>query len=279
MNNILGRVFRAICFLGGIFCLAFALIPYSMYGIFNEGVWALSVLAGASLLCWFLMVGLKQRPKNWFMKFLGFMKVLLSICLSIFLVAEIFLSVAMVWAATSNSPDYDTPQTVIILGCLTINGEPSLMLSRRIDAAYEVLQNNSDAVAVVTGGYSPNESLTQAEISKNRLVSMGIDADRIFTEKNSEDTDENLKYSAEIIEANNLSNNVVIATDGFHQLRSALYAKMYGLSPTAVSSCTPWGLLPSYWIREQGGIVEIFLKEKSQSSKVAKMALQILTSI
>ncbi len=158
----------------------------------------------------------------------------------------------------------DKPQKAhpaILLGCKVNGSVPSLMLGRRLEAAYGYLTEYEDAVIIVSGGQGQGEDISEAECMKKYLVEKGIDSSRIFTEDKSEDTYQNINFSKEILRENSLGNNVVIITDSFHQFRASLIAKDAGLNTDTVSADTPSYLLPTYWVREWFGIIEqIFLK-------------------
>ncbi|MEG1779495.1 MAG: YdcF family protein [Oscillospiraceae bacterium] len=147
--------------------------------------------------------------------------------------------------------------TVIVLGCEIIDDQPSLMLARRLNGAYNYLIKNPDSKCIVSGGLSNNKKYSEAQVMKTYLVAQGIKADRIFLENRSANTSQNLKFAYKVAVANNLSLNAIISTDAFHQLRSQLYAKRYGFtSGFAIPSNTPWGLVPGYSIREFFAIIQ-----------------------
>ena len=80
-------------------------------------------------------------------------------------------------------------------------------------------------------------------------------------ENQSSNTRENLELTAPLLKQAGLGPQVVMVSDGFHQLRGQLYARRVGLEPTGLPSKTPWGLLPTYWLREQMGICKALLLE------------------
>lgn len=177
--------------------------------------------------------------------------VFLSFCgiLGILVIYAIVLSGLMLNAALTSPQN---PDTVIILGCkVQKSGNPSLMLSKRIDAAYEYLKDNPDVVCVVSGGQGSDEPLSEAEVMKSRLVEKGIAEDRIIEENKSESTRQNIEFSLELLKEKDIDvNEAAIVTDGFHQYRAGLIAKEYDITPTAVSAKTPPWLVAAYWVRE-----------------------------
>lgn len=158
-----------------------------------------------------------------------------------------------------NRPAAEADLTVVVLGCEVNKDHPSLMLQARIDAAYEYLCAHPNALCVASGGMDDEEIMTEAQCIRDTLVSMGIDAERIYMEDASHSTRENLLFSAQLIEDHHLSTNVAIASDNFHQLRAALYAREYQLTPYSLGCSSFWVLAPGYWMRDAIGIWAYFI--------------------
>lgn len=169
------------------------------------------------------------------------------------------VSVLMLGHSVRKAPK-DTPVTVVVLGAQARGNTPSLMLRQRLDAALDFLVAHPDAPCVVSGGQGADEILPEAVIMQRYLVDKGIDASRIYMEDKSTNTKENLSLSQAIIAENGLPQNVVIATQEFHQYRSACYARSAGLTPVGTATCgSPWYLLLNYWIREFAAICRMWL--------------------
>ena len=94
------------------------------------------------------------------------------------------------------------------------------------------------------------------------LIAHGIDESRLYREEQSTNTDENLRYSSEMIRANGLSTDTVVITDAFHALRGCLCAKRYGLNASAYPAHADWFLQQSYWLREILGIMKYYFLEQ-----------------
>jgi len=148
---------------------------------------------------------------------------------------------------SGNPPD---DATLIILGARVAGDEPSQILYRRMKAALRFLHDNPKSVAIPSGGLGSEASISEAEAMRRFFVSGGISENRVFTEDSSTSTRENVVFSSTIIHRHDLSKNVAIVTDGFHQFRAQNFAKDAGLSPSALPSVTPIHLLPFYWLRE-----------------------------
>jgi uncharacterized SAM-binding protein YcdF (DUF218 family) len=180
--------------------------------------------------------------------------VVLCICiglLCLFAVLALFISGCMVRAANHGPV---SENTVVVLGCKVKNGEPSLMLRRRLDAACRYLTDHPDVPVIVCGGQGEDESISEAQCMYDYLVANGIAAERIYQDSTSVSTRENLQNAKEISEENGWGSEITIVTDGYHQFRASMIAKSLSLEAYAVSAYTSWYLLPTYWVREWLGI-------------------------
>jgi len=159
---------------------------------------------------------------------------------------------AMMIAAMNREPPEDA--TLILHGAQVVGEQPSLILQRRMETALEFLQETPRSVAVLSGGLGTDATISEAEAMRRFLVLGGISDDRLFVEDRSTSTYENVGFSKIIIEEQNLSRNVAITTDGFHQFRAQRFARDAGLYASALPSNTPVFNLPYYWLRELAAI-------------------------
>lgn len=141
-------------------------------------------------------------------------------------------------------------KVIIVLGCRVRGDEPSLSLIKRVDAAYKFLLFNPESVAILSGGQGKDENISEAQCMQQLLYARGISKDRLILEDRSTSTDENIRFSLQIIETLDLDRNIAIATSEYHQKRAANICKKYGLNSTPVSSKTKWTLLPTFLLRE-----------------------------
>ena len=176
-----------------------------------------------------------------------------------FIVGAAVFSVKMVRAMNREPQRGDV---VVVLGCQVKGERPSRMLRQRLDIAKEYLDETPDAIVIVYGGKGADEKISEAECMRRYLVEEGIDESRIIMEDKSTSTDENLKYSFEIIDSMGLEGNIVLVTDGYHQYRAQLIAKRHGAERVdALSASTELRFIPTYWVREWFGLVQqLFLK-------------------
>lgn len=223
-------------------------------GIFNigniTGVLVCLIIIFCSIYCYQLKNLLCQLYQNTFFKRIV---IILSLIIVFCIICTTILSILMIKAATNFPPNNST---VIVLGCKVNAQTPSLMLKRRLDTALKYLNNNKEALCIVSGGQGDGENITEAQAMYNYLTEKGIDKDRIYMESKSTNTTENIKFSKEIIEQNNLNKNIAIVTDGFHQLRASLIAKDNELKAYSISAKTPWYTFSTYYIRELYALIE-----------------------
>lgn len=161
--------------------------------------------------------------------------------------------------AASHTPDAVSPHTVIVLGCQVQGDQPSKMLARRLDTAYEYLSAHPESSCVLSGGQGENEELPEAVVMRQYLIDRGVQEKRLYIETRSQSTSENLAFSASLIREQGLSDQVVVVTDGFHQLRGQWFAEKNGLTATGLSSRTSWNMLACYYVREILAVGKMFL--------------------
>ena len=259
--------FKKVAFLVGLFAIVCGIAPMP-FGVFNSGVLtlvlfglvlcALAVLwdafpaaQGAPRVHRSLLFGAARlvpvRTARWWRG----LRLAVSLVLAVAVLIGAVLSVLMIHYAWFTPPRTGESYTIVVLGSQSVDGKPSQILRLRLDAAYTYLTAHPNAPVVVTGGVDKGETISEAACMRDYLIARGLPASRIYMEEQSRNTLENLCFSKELIAREQLPRELLIVTDGFHQLRGAVYAQAAGLKPcAAISSTTPWGLLPSYWVRE-----------------------------
>lgn len=168
----------------------------------------------------------------------------------------VFFSVNMVVYAEK---DCDSADCVIVLGCQVKGETPTPMLCDRLNAALELLESNPNAVCVVSGGQGPQEHISEAEAMRRYLNERGIADKRIITEPLSTSTEENLRFSAELLAERGFKGSIVVVTNEFHQYRADIYARRAGLSVGHHSARTALRLFPNQWVREWGALAVAML--------------------
>lgn len=149
---------------------------------------------------------------------------------------------------------------IIVLGCRVKWDKPSLSLIKRVNAAYDFLNKNPNALAILSGGQGSDEAMSEAECMKRLLLEKGIDKSRLILEDKSTTTDENIAFSLKLINSLGLDKNVAVATSEYHQLRASMICKRYGLKASPQSSKTKLTILHVFLLREIFGIIKEVIK-------------------
>ena len=236
-----------------IFSLFIFLLPFTMFGILNIGNIA-GLLLGAVLLCYGAFYGkINSTIKALWKKTLW--KSVFSAFSLLFAVGIIFTGFATVnmIRASYNAPAKET--TVIVLGCKVNPNGPSLSLLKRLEAAHAYLSENPEVPCVLSGGQGADEHISEVQAMYDWLTEKGIEKERLYIEDKSTSTEENLSFSKEIIEKQNLSSAITLITNNFHQYRAQKIAERFYSEVYGVSADTPLYLLPMYYLRELGGIL------------------------
>lgn len=156
---------------------------------------------------------------------------------------------AMILTPAVSSPPEDA--VVLVLGCkVNRDGSPSDSLTRRIDAAAGYLLQHPDALCVASGGQGENEPEAESDVIKRELIERGVEEDRIFTEPASTTTEENMAFSAALLQEKGLSNQIVMVTEDFHQYRAARLARSEGLDPYPIACPSRPAMFPANYGRE-----------------------------
>ncbi len=229
-------------------------LPVIVNGILNAGNGAGMVFFG----CLFLW-GIFQNKLNLKAQKARWARALRIILITGYAAFTLLFSVesALMLDAMYKTPPADA--TVVVLGCAVKGETPSKMLSLRIDAAAEFLEENPEANAVLSGGQGNGEDISEALCMYRELVKRGISEDRLYMEDRSTSTRENLAFSYEIIEREGLNKTIAVTSNNFHLYRASLSARALGLEFTSIAASSPYPSLATYVMREYLGIVAQWL--------------------
>lgn len=142
----------------------------------------------------------------------------------------------------------DCPENVdylIVLGAKT----GSVTIEARIDAAVKYLNANPETMVIVTGGQGADEAMAEGEYMRLGLIRRGIAAERIITENRSTSTDENMKFSSQLISDPGAS--VAVVSNNYHMFRAKAIARKYFPGDVyALPMNSNHISLPHYMVRE-----------------------------
>jgi uncharacterized SAM-binding protein YcdF (DUF218 family) len=173
--------------------------------------------------------------------------------------APVFFALFLMIYGKSNNADY-TEDAVIVLGAGLNGDEVGSHLALRLDTAVTYLNQNLNAVVVVSGGLGAGRNITEAEAMSRYLLAQGISPDRILQEGKSTSTYENLSFSNEIlIEYFPDGFRAVVVTNDFHVFRATRQARILGIDATSIGAPTPWHSLAANYLREMIAIINFLI--------------------
>ena len=169
-------------------------------------------------------------------------KILLALGAVIFLSVVIALSIAVnIW--NYGKTDEKAPSDVaIVLGAAVWDGEVSPVYRERINHAISLYEDGFVDYIILTGGFGEGSYKSDSQVAKEYALSQGIPEERLLIEEKSTITEENLEFSKEVMEENDLE-TAIIVSDPLHMKRAMLMAEDYGIN--AVSSPTTTSMYKS----------------------------------
>ena len=186
-------------------------------------------------------------------------KIIFSLIISFILLSFVITTILLIQNARDDN--IENANYIIILGAGLDRRNPlnpSVLLNRRILKSIDYAKNNSNVIIIVSGGIGRNSIFSEAEVMSRVLQTNGISVNQILIENNAANTHENLIFSSELVSG--LDKKIIIASSGFHLLRSKLIAKKIGYKNIGtLSASTQIILLPNYIIREYFAIIKEFI--------------------
>lgn len=147
---------------------------------------------------------------------------------------------------------------IVVLGAQLKTTGPSRVLQYRLDTAYEYLTAHPDTKAIVSGGQGSNEPASEAQGMYDYLVKRGIEPGRIVLEDKSVNTEQNIRFSKDFLQAD--TDKVGIVSNNFHVFRAVKLAKAAGYrNVVGIAAPATAFYLPNNMLREFFGVVKDFL--------------------
>ncbi|WP_243770040.1 YdcF family protein [Amycolatopsis acidicola] len=145
-------------------------------------------------------------------------------------------------------------EAIVVAGAGLSGAKVSPLLAARLDKAARLYRRQARAgeppTVVVSGGQGPGESTTEAAAMRDYLVDEGLPEDRILPEDKATSTEENLRFSADLLRARGKTGKVVAVTNSYHVFRTAVTARRLHLDMAVVGAPTTAYYLPSAFLRE-----------------------------
>lgn len=125
--------------------------------------------------------------------------------------------------------DRDSADVVVVLGAAQYDGEPSAVLSARLDHAAQLWRDGVAPKVVTVGGRLTGDTYTEAEAGKRYLTSYGVPPEAVVPIGEGNDTLESMRAVAHRAQTEGW-NTAVIVSDPWHSLRARTMARDSGLN-------------------------------------------------
>lgn len=243
------RYGMAAVFILGLLCIGYFILYITAVDMTNKFTW-FWLLMGAGLL---VVDGLLALLHHHGYEMPAKLQVcILSVCgigLLGFLVIE---GIIVGYGRSKPDPGADY---AVVLGARVIGKKPSYNLEKRLEKAYNYLQESPDTKAVLSGGKGPGEDISEAQAMYEYLTGRGISRERLILEDQSVNTDQNLEYS--IAKMTGSKEKVVIISNRFHIYRALGIARRKGLSYVqGLGSKVKWYTAPNMYVREAFAVIK-----------------------
>lgn len=145
-------------------------------------------------------------------------------------------------------------RAVIVLGAGLLAGRVPPLLAGRlrqaVTAAAERSRSTARTLIVPSGGRGADEPRPEGEAMAEWLREHGVQSDDLLVEDRARTTEENLRYSAELLQQRGVPEPYLIVTNNYHAPRAAMLARRLGIDAQAIGSPTALYFWPSAYMRE-----------------------------
>lgn len=159
---------------------------------------------------------------------------------------------------------------VVVLGAGLLGGKQvSPLLAARIKRGVEIMNKNPNAKLILSGGQGPNEEISEAVAMANYAKNeLGVSEADMILEKKSKTTNENIRFSHQLMKANA---KFCLVTNSYHVYRALVLAKRQGLKCIGYGAQTKWYFTLNVFIREF--IAYVVITKKLQLTMVSLIGL------
>lgn len=140
---------------------------------------------------------------------------------------------------------------IIVLGSGLLGDDVSPLLASRLDRALECRGSSpAEPVIVVSGGQGADESVSEAEAMSVYLRTAGVPAQTVLLEDKAATTEQNLRFSMNLLAEHGRTGRIVAVTNNYHVFRTAVLSRKLGLRLDVVGARTASYFVPSAFLRE-----------------------------
>lgn len=180
---------------------------------------------------------------NWMTYFYVFI-VLITLYFLYIMVMYVFTA----WVNLINRKNLHLDYIVVLGAGLLNNNRISPLLAARIKRGVEIMRKNPGSKLIFSGGQGSNEKIPESVAMANYArKNWGISDKDIILEKKSTTTNENIKFSHQLMKPNS---KFCLVTNSYHVYRALVLAKRQGLKCIGYGAKTKWYFTLNAFIRE-----------------------------
>lgn len=148
---------------------------------------------------------------------------------------------------------------IVVLGAGILGSRVTPLLAARIEKGIELLHYNPNAVLIMSGGQGPGEDIPESEAMADYAADKGVDMEKIVMERKSVSTQENLRFSRELMDKQ--KPEIIVVTTAYHVFRALILAKEQGIKCVGFGAKTKWYFTLNAFIREFVGYLRLTWKK------------------
>ena len=145
---------------------------------------------------------------------------------------------------------------VVVLGYALEDNQMTETLKLRLDRTYEYAIDNPNANIVLCGGVTGSNTVSEAKVMYDYLVTKGIVSTRMRLEDTSTDTIENIQNCKSYIDT---ESKVVVLSSNYHVYRASKICEKAGFEVHTLGSKAPILLLPNQFLHEKLGFIKMMI--------------------
>lgn len=140
---------------------------------------------------------------------------------------------------------------VVVLGAGLSGDRPTPLLKSRIDKGIRVYRDNPGSRIIFSGGQGRDEIISESEAMARYALEAGVREEDIIRENRSKNTEENIRFSSEMMEEGTALFAVV--TNSYHVMRALLIARRLKLKCIGYGARTKLYFSLNAFLREYAG--------------------------
>lgn len=176
-----------------------------------------------------------------------------KLCISVCILVLIVSNLLIVSELNSTVDDLGNIDYAVVLGAGLEGDKVSNRLKKRLDLAFEEVKDTGIPI-IVSGGQGEDELISEAEAMFLYLTEKGMDSAKIIKEEESTSTKENITFSDEIIDKENV--RVVIFTSDYHMYRAKMLGKREGWKVGGFSAKNSFSERIRFLLRENIALIK-----------------------